>query len=209
MGIKSRITARLKKRAIEHGKSPRLWRKIGNPDFFEWAEYLKRHGAFQSFGEDCAINPESIFTDPYLTSIGDRVWIAGAFVSGHDGSVNVLNNIYGTRLDAVGPVVIGDDVFIGRGSSVMPNTHIGPRCIIGAGSVVSGKFEGDCVIAGAPAQRIRSMDEHLEIVKRRNDSYSWRHLVEQRDSGHDDAMEPELHRMRIAQFFGKGAGNPG
>lgn len=196
------IASFLKKQALEHNRLTRLWRKLSQPSFEEWAEYLKRHGNFHAFGEDCAINPESIFTDPYLTSIGDRVWIVGAFVSAHDGSVNVVNNIYGTRLDAMAPVIIENDVFIGRGSSIMPGTHIGARSIIGAGSVVAGKFEGNSVIAGAPARVIRSMDEHLEILKRRNEGYSWRHLIEQREGGYDPALEPELMRLRSAQFFG-------
>lgn len=194
----------LRRRAIGRGKSARVWRKFGNPDFFEWAEYLRRHGNFHAFGKDCAISPDSIFTDPYLTCIGDRVWIVGAFVSGHDGSVNVVNNIYGTRLDAVGPVEIENDVFIGRGSSIMPNTRIGARSIVGAGSVLAGEYEGDSIIAGDPARRIRSMDEHLEILKRRNAEYSWRNLIEQREGGHDEAIEPRLHELRVAQFFNDG-----
>lgn len=202
MGLQTAASSYLRHQAMARNRLVRAWRRVGNPDFQQWAEYLRLHGGFHAFGEDCAINPESIFTDTYLTSIGNRVWIAGAFVSGHDGSINVVNNIYGTRLDAVGPVVLEDDVFIGRGSSIMPNTHIGPRCIIGAGSVVAGRFEGDSVIAGAPARRIRSMEEHLEILKRRNAGYSWRHLVEQREGGHDPAMEPELMRLRTQQFFG-------
>lgn len=56
------------------------------------------------------------------------------------------------------PVSIGDDVFIGCNCIVLKGTHIGNRCIVGAGSVVSGSFDDDCLIAGNPAKVIKRIN---------------------------------------------------
>lgn len=192
----------LKRRAIENGKNIGLWRRFARPSADEWTEYLKRHGGFHSFGENCFILPESIFPNPSYTMIGNNVWIVGAWVSGHDGSINMLNLAYGKKLDAVGPVIIKDDVFIGRGSTILPGVTIGPRAIVGAGSVISKDVPPNSVVAGNPARFIRTLDEHVERLQKRTDSYPCRSLIEQREGGYDPALEPELRRQRIKHFFG-------
>ncbi len=53
------------------------------------------------------------------------------------------------------PVIIGDNVFIGMNSIILKGTTIGNNCVIGAGSVVHGKFEDNCIIAGNPAKVIK------------------------------------------------------
>lgn len=54
-------------------------------------------------------------------------------------------------------VIIGDNVFIGCNSLILKGTSLGNNCVVGAGSVVSGQFPGDVVIAGNPAKIIRSL----------------------------------------------------
>ena len=40
---------------------------------------------------------------------------------------------------------------------ILPGVELGPKTIVGAGSVVTHSFlQGDCVIAGSPASVIRS-----------------------------------------------------
>ena len=48
-------------------------------------------------------------------------------------------------------IKIGDNVFIGAQSIIMPGSEIGNNCIIGCGSVVRGKIESGKVVAGNPA----------------------------------------------------------
>lgn len=60
------------------------------------------------------------------------------------------------------PVVIGKNVFIGCNSIILKGTQIGDNCVVGAGSVVSGVFGPNLVIAGNPARVIRTLDESSE-----------------------------------------------
>lgn len=52
---------------------------------------------------------------------------------------------------------IGKNCFIGCNSLILKGTVLGDGCVVGAGAVVSGKFEENCVIAGNPAKIIKKM----------------------------------------------------
>jgi len=52
----------------------------------------------------------------------------------------------------VGPVKLGDHVFVGANSVILPETTIGHHSIVGALSVVRGKYPPYSLIAGAPAE---------------------------------------------------------
>ncbi len=57
------------------------------------------------------------------------------------------------------PVHLGDYCWIGQNVMIMPGVTLGPRTIVGAGSVVTHPFpEGFCVIAGNPARLIKKLD---------------------------------------------------
>lgn len=54
-----------------------------------------------------------------------------------------------------GDVVIGNDVWIGFGATVVSGVHIGDGAIIGAGSVIVGDVEPFAIVAGNPARVVR------------------------------------------------------
>ena len=54
------------------------------------------------------------------------------------------------------PVVIGDDVWIGRRAIIMPGVTIGNGCVIGAGAVVTRDIPAYSVAVGVPAKAIKS-----------------------------------------------------
>ena len=56
------------------------------------------------------------------------------------------------------PVDIGENVFIGTNVIILKGTKIGNNCVVGAGAVVAGQFEDNCVIAGNPARVIRKLN---------------------------------------------------
>lgn len=94
----------------------------------------------------------------FLISVGDNVTIAPrCHILAHDASTKTA--LGRTR---VSPVVIGNEVFIGAESVILPGVTIGDRVVVGAGSVVTGDLEGNGVYVGSPARRICSYDEYIE-----------------------------------------------
>ena len=63
------------------------------------------------------------------------------------------------------PISVGNNVFIGLGSLILPSTEIGDDVIIGAGSVVRGKIPPRSVVIGNPATVIGTIDEYAERCK--------------------------------------------
>ncbi len=57
------------------------------------------------------------------------------------------------------PVVIGNDVWIGRRVMIMPGVHIGNGCIIAAGAVVTKDVPDFAVVGGVPAKVIKFRKE--------------------------------------------------
>ena len=57
------------------------------------------------------------------------------------------------------PVKIGSRVWIGENAVILAGSEIGDGCIVGANSVVRGRFEGGCMLAGAPAKVIKRWNE--------------------------------------------------
>lgn len=92
---------------------------------------------------------------PWLITIGNNVTLApDVLVLCHDGSTKKA-----IGYSKVGTVVIGDNVFVGAKSIILPNTIIGDNVVIGAGSIVGGEIPSNTVVAGAPAKVIQSYEE--------------------------------------------------
>lgn len=53
---------------------------------------------------------------------------------------------------------IEDGCFVGYGSAIQAGSHLGKHCIVASNTVVYGKFEGNCVIAGNPGKIIKRYD---------------------------------------------------
>ena len=51
-------------------------------------------------------------------------------------------------------VVIGNDVWIGAGATILPGVQIADGSVVGAGAVVNRNVEADEIVAGIPAKVI-------------------------------------------------------
>lgn len=54
-------------------------------------------------------------------------------------------------------VVIGDDVWIGANSVILPGVTIGRHAVVAAGAVVTKDVPDNCVVAGVPARVIKQL----------------------------------------------------
>jgi len=141
--------------------SKKIWLKI----LREYAplKYAKKVGV--TFGEECKFIKPNFGTEPFLINIGDHVEItAGVKFITHDGSVWVFRKLH-PGIEIFGPIKIGNNVFIGMDSIILPNITIGNNCIVGAGSVVSKNIPDNSVAVGVPARVIKTMNEFYEGIK--------------------------------------------
>lgn len=107
-------------------------------------------------------------SEPWMIRMGDNVHItAGVQFVTHDGGTLVLRKEI-PSLEWSAPIDIGNDVYIGINTIILPGTTIGDRSIIGAGSVVSKPVPANSVYGGAPARRICSTDEYLDKMKKKS-----------------------------------------
>lgn len=104
--------------------------------------------------DQCILDPSHCS----LIEIGDRVTLAPrVYILAHDASTKRALGY--TR---IAKVRIGDDVFIGAGSIILPGISIGNKVIVGAGSVVTKSVPDGCVVAGNPCRIIGDYDSFLE-----------------------------------------------
>ena len=61
--------------------------------------------------------------------------------------------------EIIAPVTIGDDVWIGAGSIILPGVTIGDNTVIGAGSVVTKSIPANVVAVGVPCRVMREITE--------------------------------------------------
>ena len=63
------------------------------------------------------------------------------------------------KLYSKGPVIIGDNVWIGEGVCILSNITIGQNSIIAAGSVVTKSIPSNSVAAGNPARVLKILKD--------------------------------------------------
>lgn len=121
-------------------------------DYVSYARYL---GA--TVGDNCKFlsNPRKCFgSEPWLIKIGNHVEITGGVILlTHDGSTWIIREEH-PELASWGTIEIGNNVFIGVRSIIMPNVKIGNNVVIGAGSIVTKDVDDGTVVAGIPARVI-------------------------------------------------------
>ena len=191
--------------ALHHGRGVSFYRKFGKPSAREWADYLREQGGVYHIGEDCAILPSARILDPAYTWIGNRVILGSCTLIAHDGSIQMLEQAYGVKIDRIGAIRIEDDVFVGEGVIVAAANGItvGRGSIIGAGSVVRENVPPESVVIGNPAKVVAKVGDLLRFWEADTLSFPWSDLILKRQRAFDAELEPELIRMRQMHFFGR------
>ena len=107
-----------------------------------------------------------VILDPghcWLIEIGDNVTMAPrVHVLCHDASTKQFLNY-----TKIGRVTIGNNVFVGADSVILPGVTVGDNVIIGANSTVTHDIPSGSVAAGSPAKVICTLSEYIEKEKKR------------------------------------------
>lgn len=153
---------------------------IGNPQRIKIGNNtMIRSGArLEVIGADSAWKPELLIGDNVnieqnvhivcgsRISIGNNVSITGGVaivdvIHPYD-DVNYPVKV-GSRVKCEGNYVeIGDGVFIGYGSIILPNVKIGNNSIIGAHTIVNAEVPSYCVVGGNPMRIIKEYNFELK-----------------------------------------------
>ena len=107
-----------------------------------------------------------VILDPghcWLIEIGDNVTMAPrVHILCHDASTKAFLNY-----TKIGRVTIGNNVFIGADTVVLPGVTIGNNVVIGANSTVTHDVPDNTVVAGSPARPLCTLDEYLNKEQNR------------------------------------------
>lgn len=160
-----------------------------------YIDYLKNKGV--SLGEGIEIfrpfHTDIDIQNPHLLKIGNYVQITGPVtILTHDYSWSVLKRKYGEILGNQRETIIGNNVFIGWGATILAGSKIGDNTIIGANSVVSGEVEADSVYAGNPAKRLMSLEEYYKKRKSLQLTEATNYVLNYRDKFGEIPSEEQL-----------------
>lgn len=113
-------------------------------------------------GNNSRIYIKDFGTEPFLISIGNNVTVtSGVVFLTHDGSMSLIRDEEGRRYK-FGRIDIGDNVFIGVNSIILPGVCIASNAIVAAGSVVSRSIDEPGVYAGVPARKVSDFQSWFE-----------------------------------------------
>lgn len=136
--------------------------------------YIVRKNVFYHVGENFFFQPRKLPSDPKLVSFGNNVSVASdvTFIN-HDIADTILNGLndgiwynYYSK-----PILVGDNVFIGANTTILPNIKVGSNVLIGAGSIVTKDIENNSVVVGNPAKKIGTFTEYVEKRREYNNEY--------------------------------------
>lgn len=140
--------------------------------------YMKK--TFAECGENCYIElpfhanwggrhvhfGNGVYANFNLTLVDDgQIFVGNGVMFGPNVTVATPNHPIDPELRAMGlqynkDVYIGNNVWIGAGTVIVPGVHIGDNAVIGAGSVVTRDIPEGVVAFGNPCRVYREIGEH-------------------------------------------------
>jgi len=122
-------------------------------------QYFRKMG--MKIGSCCSINSNIATTEPFLITLGENVTLAGnVSLVTHD---NSISKMIPNTTDLFGRITIGNNCFIGSGSTLMYGVELADDITVAAGSVVTKSFmQSRIIIGGNPAQIIGTYDSFIE-----------------------------------------------
>ncbi len=137
-----------------------LFGKLGEEFHIHTPMYVA-FGKHIEAGKNFFANMDCIFLDVGKITFGDNVMVGprvGFYTAGHPTDPDIRNS----RLEFGYPITVGNNVWIGGGSTIIPGITIGDNSIIAGGSVVTKDVPANCIVGGNPARFIRKVDEKIK-----------------------------------------------
>lgn len=140
-----------------------------NPPFY--CDY----GSHIEVGKNFMANYNCTILDVAKVKIGDNCLLApnvAIYTAGHPLHPVSRNSLYEYGIE----VTIGDNVWIGGNTVILPGVHIGSNVVIGAGSVVTGDIPDWSLAVGNPCRVIRKITEKDKVYyykDRKFDNEAW------------------------------------
>ncbi len=119
-----------------------------------WCDY----GYHISVGDYFYSNHNLIITDGAYVKFGDNVFIApNCCFTTAEHAIDAQMRKAGVEIAK--PITVGNNVWIGAGSTVLAGVTIGDNTVIGAGSVVTKDIPANVVAVGVPCRVMRPVTE--------------------------------------------------
>ena len=144
-----------------------------NPPFY--CDY----GSHIEVGKNFFANYNCTIIDVAKVTIGDNCQMApnvAIYTAGHPLHPVSRNSLYEYGIS----VTIGDNVWIGGNTIILPGVHIGSNTVIGAGSVVTKDIPDWVVAAGNPCRVIKKItedDKKYYYKDREFDDEAWNAII--------------------------------
>lgn len=144
-----------------------------NPPFY--CDY----GSHIEVGKNFFANYNCTIIDVAKVKIGDNCQFApnvSIYTAGHPLHPVSRNSLYEYGIS----VTVGDNVWIGGNTVIMPGVHIGSNTVIGAGSVVTKDIPDWVVAGGNPCRVIRQIteeDKKYYYKDREFDPEAWEQII--------------------------------
>ncbi len=145
-----------------------------NPPFY--CDY----GSHIEVGKIFFANYNCTIIDVAKVKIGDNCMLApnvAIYTAGHPIHPDSRNTAYEYGIE----VTVGDNVWIGGNTVIVPGVHIGSNTVIGAGSVVTKDIPDWVIAAGNPCRVIRKItdnDKKFYFKNREFDTEAWEKIEE-------------------------------
>lgn len=179
---------------IEYQKALREFNKLAQDDSAAKEKYMKE--VFAECGENCYIEQpfyanwggrhvhfgSNIYANFGLTLVDDgHIYIGDCVMFGPHVTVATANHPVNPELRLKAyqynrDVHIGNNVWIGAGTVIVPGVTIGENSVIGAGSVVTKDIPANVVAAGNPCRVMREIGERDREYYYKNERIDWENL---------------------------------
>lgn len=116
------------------------------------------YGKNITVGDEFYSNYNLVILDVGRVTIGNNVMLApnvSIYTAGHPIHPDSRNSGYEYGIG----ITIGDNVWIGGNTVILPGVHIGNNAVIGAGSVVTKDIPDNVIAVGNPAKIVREITE--------------------------------------------------